>query len=42
MRGVLGNILPIQESKEISQPCKADQAFVTQGCARDVAGDENR
>jgi hypothetical protein len=42
MCGVLGNVLPVQESKQIAQTRESDQAFVAQGSPRDVAGDENR
>ena len=42
MSGVLGNVLPVQEGQKIPEPRESDQAFVTQGRARDVAGDENR
>lgn len=40
--GGFGDVAAIEQAEQIAQPRESDQALVTQGGTRDVAGDEDR
>ena len=42
MAGGFGDVAAVEKAEEIAQPGESDQAFVVQGGAGDVAGDEDR